>query len=103
MFSSIFAEIKKIKENFEFVSREEREARKGGKGGEPIFRMVEAERVHSNLLCIIPASLILFLVEICGMIWTIANKIDFEYPFSRLYQFCSYALLRKNLKILIFL
>ncbi len=79
MFSSIFAEIKKIKENFEFVSREEREARKGGKGGEPIFRMVEAERVHSNLLCIIPASLILFLVEICGMIWTIANKIDFDY------------------------
>ncbi len=79
MFSSIFAEIKKIKENFEFITREEREARKGGKGCEPIFRMVEAERVHANLLYIIPASIILFLVEICGMIWAFANKIDFDY------------------------
>lgn len=79
MFSSIFAEIKKVKENFEFISREEREARRGGKGGEPIFRMVEAERVHTNLLCIIPASFILFLVEVCGMIWTVANKIEFDY------------------------
>lgn len=79
MFSSIFAEIRKIKDNFEFISREEREARRGGKGGEPIFRMVEAERVHSNLLRIIPASLILFLVEVCGMAWTVANKIKFDY------------------------
>lgn len=79
MFSSIFAEIKKIKENFEFITREEREARKGGKGCEPIFRMVEAERVQANLLYIIPASIILFLVEICGMIWALANKIDFDY------------------------
>lgn len=79
MFSGILAEIKKVKDNLVFISREEREARKGGKGGEPIFRMVEAERVHSNLLRIIPASLILFLVEICGMVWAVANKIDFDY------------------------
>lgn len=79
MFSSILAEIKKIRENTAIIRREEREARHSGKGGEPIFRMVEAERVHTNFLCIVPASAILFLVEVCGMIWAVVNRIKFDY------------------------
>lgn len=79
VFGNIFAEIKKIRENFVLISREEREARHGGKGGEPIFRMVEAERVHTNFLSIIPASIILVLVETCGMIWALISKIKFDY------------------------
>lgn len=79
MFKSIFGEIAMIRKNFALISREEHEARHSGKGGEPIFRMVEAERVHTNFLCIIPASIILFLVEVCGMIWALINKIKFDY------------------------
>lgn len=79
MFSNIWSEIKKIRENFALVSREEHSARRSGKGSEPIFRMVEAERVHTNFLCIVPATVILFLVEVCGMIWALVNKIKFDY------------------------
>lgn len=79
MFGNILAEIKKIIENFEFIRHEEREARHGGKGSEPIFRMVEAERVHTNFLSIIPSSIILFLIEACGMAWAVVSKIKFDY------------------------
>lgn len=79
MFGSILAEIKKLIENFEFIRHEEHEARHGGKGCEPIFRMVEAERVHTNFLSIIPSSVILMLIEVCGMLWAVTNKIKFDY------------------------
>lgn len=79
MLVNILAEIKKKREDFQIMNREEREARHGGKGNEPIFRMVEAERVHTNFLSIIPASVILFLVEVCGMIWALISKVKFDY------------------------
>lgn len=79
VFGNILAEIKKMRTTMKFIGREELKARHGELGGEPIFRMVEAERVHTNFLCVIPASAILILVEVCGMIWAVVNKIKFDY------------------------
>ena len=79
MFTNISAEIKKINEAMLLKRREEHEARRGRRGNDPIFRAVEADRVHTNFLRVIPASIILFLVEACGMIWAIITKIKFDY------------------------
>lgn len=79
MFRNISAEIKKISETLLLKQREEHEARRGRKGNDPIFRAVEAERVHSNFLKVIPASVILLVVEACGMIWAIITRIKFDY------------------------
>lgn len=90
MFNNIFAEIKKRREDYEMMSREEREARHGGKGNDPIFRMVEAERVHTNFLNVIPASAILFLVEACGMIWAMISKIKFDFALGFFISFAAF-------------
>ncbi len=90
MFANIIAEIKKRKEDYEIMMREEREARHGGKGNDPIFRMVEAERVHTNFLNVIPASAILFLIEACGMIWAIISKIKFDYALGFCVSFAAF-------------
>lgn len=79
MFTNISAEIKKINDAMILKRRDEHEARRGRKGNDPIFRSIEADRVHTNFLRIIPASIILFLVEACGMIWAIITKIKFDY------------------------
>ena len=79
VFTNIIAEVKKVKESFDFIRREERAALHGKKGGDPIFRMVEAERCHANILRIIPSSIILFLIEAFGMLWALTNKIKFDY------------------------
>lgn len=79
MFTNISAEIKKINEAMLLKRREEHEARRGRRGNDPIFRAVEADRVHTNFLRVIPASIILFLVEACGMIWAIITKIKFDF------------------------
>lgn len=79
MFTNIFAEVKKRREDIQMMSREGREAKRGGKGNDPIFRMVEAERVHANFLNIISASVCLFLIEAGGMIWALLSKIKFDF------------------------
>ncbi len=79
MFTNISAEIKKISNAMLLKRREEHEARRGRKGNDPIFRSIEADRVHTNFLRVIPASIILFLVEACGMIWALITKIKFDY------------------------
>lgn len=79
MFRNIFAETKKSVDNFIFVYREEREVKNGKKGNVSIYSMVEAERINSNLLSIVPASLLLFLVEGFGMLWANTAGIKFDY------------------------
>lgn len=54
-------------------------ARRQRKGENPIYREIEAERIHSNYIRIIPATVVLLIVEICGMLWAIWTNVKFDY------------------------
>lgn len=46
---------------------------------DPIYREVEAGRIHSNYISIIPSSLVLLVVEICGIIYNVVCGSSIKY------------------------
>lgn len=66
-------------------------ARRQRKSENLIFREVEADRIHSNYIRIIPATVILLVVEICGMIWAIWTNVKFDYGKGFLWSCCVFA------------
>ena len=79
MLNNISKEISETRIKYLRKSRDFIAARKGRNGDNIIFREIEADRVHTNFIRIVPASLLLFLVEVCGMLWALWAKIKFDY------------------------
>ncbi len=66
-------------------------ARRERKSENPIYREIEADRIHSNYIRIIPATVVLLVVEICGMIWATWTNIKFDYGKGFLWSCCIFA------------
>lgn len=79
MFSNIISEMKKIKNIEQSKISEAYEAKKARNSENPIYREVEADRIHTNFIRIIPASIALLLVEICGMLWSLWTNAKFDF------------------------
>ena len=75
MLNNISKEINETRIKYLRKSRDFIAARKGRNGDDIVYREIEADRVHTNFIRIIPASLLLFLVEVCCMLWAIWAKI----------------------------
>ena len=67
-------------------------ARRERKSENPIYREIEADRIHTNYIRIIPATVVLLVVEICGMIWATWTNIKFDYGKGFLWSCCIFAL-----------
>lgn len=79
MFTNIIAEITKIKNVEQGKITEAYEAKKTKNSDNPIYREVEADRIHTNFIRIIPASIALLIVEVCGMLWALWSDVKFDY------------------------
>ena len=66
-------------------------ARRERKSENPIYREIEADRIHANYIRIIPATVVLLVVEICGMIWAIWTNVKFDYGKGFLWSCCIFA------------
>ncbi len=66
-------------------------ARRERKSENPIYREIEADRIHTNYIRIIPATVVLLVVEICGMIWATWTNIKFDYGKGFLWSCCIFA------------
>ena len=55
------------------------EAKQSRNSDNPVYREVEAERIHTNFIRIIPASVTLLIVEICGMLWSLWTNVKFDF------------------------
>lgn len=82
MFTNIIAEMTKIKKSELQKMTEAHEAKQARNSENLIYREVEAERIHTNFIRIIPASLALLIVEISGMIWALWTDIKFDFGFG---------------------
>ncbi len=88
MFTNIIAEITKIKNIEQSKIAEAYEAKKARNSDNPIYREVEAERIHTNFIRIIPASLALLIVEVCGMLWSLSTEVKFDFKNGFLISCC---------------
>lgn len=79
MFRNIANEVVKIFDDERSKLGEAREAKKERNSENPIYREVEAERIHMNFIRIIPASIALLIVELCGMLWALWSDVEFDY------------------------
>lgn len=79
MFKYMIAEINGLKKRLYEKIVDVTTARRERYSKNPLYREVEATRVRSNYIRIIPATVVLLLVEICGMLWAIVGKIKFDY------------------------
>ncbi len=79
MFRNIITEITKMKNSEQQRLSEVYDAKRAKNSDNPVFREVEAERIHTNFLRIIPASIALLIVEVCGMLWALWTDIKFDY------------------------
>ena len=79
MFTYINAELKKLTEKLDVKTTDVLAVRRDKQGNNPMFREIESERKHTNFIRIIPASLVLLIVEFCGMIWAVWSQIKFDY------------------------
>ncbi len=79
MFTYINVELKNLKEKIDMKTADVIAVRKDKEGANPIFHEIESERVHTNFVRIIPASLALLVVEFCGMLWAVWTHIKFDY------------------------
>lgn len=91
MFKNITAEIVKIKNQEQSKISEAYEAKKARNSDNPVYREVEAERIHTNFIRIIPASIVLLIVEISGMLWSLWSGVDFDYANGFLISCCVFA------------
>ena len=79
MKSKILGELNRIANRMTSQVADVTTARRERKSENPIFREIEADRIHSNYIRIIPATVVLLVVEICGMIWAIWTNVKFDY------------------------
>lgn len=79
MKSKILGELTQIANKMVSQMADVTTARRERKSENPIFREIEADRIHSNYIRIIPATVVLLVVEICGMIWAIWTNVKFDY------------------------
>lgn len=91
MFKNIIAEVVKIKNQEQSKISEAYEAKKARNSDNPVYREVEAERIHANFIRIIPASIALLIVEISGMLWSLWSGVDFDYANGFLISCCVFA------------
>lgn len=91
MFTNIIAEMAKIKNIEQGKISEAYEAKKARNSDNPIYREVEADRIHTNFIRIIPASIALLLVEVCGMLWALWSGVKFDYGKGFLISCCVFA------------
>lgn len=91
MYKNIIAEITKMKKQEQEKLSEIREAKKFKNNESRLYREVEAERIHTNFIRIIPASVALLIVEICGMLWALWANIKFDYGIGFLISCCIFA------------
>ncbi|MBR5191744.1 MAG: GGDEF domain-containing protein [Clostridia bacterium] len=91
MFKNIISEITKIKNIEQSKISEAYEAKKAKNSDNPIYREVEADRVHTNFIRIIPASIALLIVEICGMVWSLWTEVKFDFGPGFLISCCVFA------------
>jgi hypothetical protein len=91
MFTNIIAEITKIKNIEQSKISEAYEAKKARNSDNPIYREVEADRIHTNFIRIIPASIALLIVEVCGMLWALWSDVKFDYGKGFLISCCVFA------------
>lgn len=76
MFRNLAIEEKKIEKSLVARYRDVHAACKDRRGDNPIYRKIESDRIHTNFLRVIPATIMLIIVEVCGMIWSlIANPL----------------------------
>lgn len=78
MFENLSAEITELKERYMVKTQSVFEARKEKNGENPLYREIEQDRIHTNFLRIIPASLMLIIIEGCGMVWATLAKVKFD-------------------------
>lgn len=78
MFTNIIAEITKIKNLEQSKISETYELKRAQNSDNPVYREVEADRIHTNFIRIIPASIALLIVEICGMLWSLWTDVKFD-------------------------
>lgn len=88
MFRNIIAEVTKFKNIEQGKITEAYEAKKARNSDNPIYREVEAERIHTNFIRIIPASIALLIVEICGMLWSLWTNTKFDFKNGFLISCC---------------
>ena len=88
MFANIFTEIKKIFASHSVEARDVWQATQNCDGDNVIFSEIESDRVSSNFIRIIPASLVLFLVEVGGIGWTLCFDNDFQYGLEFFISLC---------------
>lgn len=79
MKSKIFDELTRIANQMISQVADVTTARRQRKSENPLYREIETDRIHSNYIRIIPATVILLIVEICGMIWAIWENVKFDY------------------------
>lgn len=79
MKSKIFGELTQIANRMISQAADVTTARRERKSENPIYREIEADRIHANYIRIIPATVVLLVVEICGMIWAIWTNVKFDY------------------------
>lgn len=91
MFKNIIAEVTKIKNQEQSKISEAYEAKKARNSDNPIYREVEADRIHTNFIRIIPASIALLLVEVGGMLWALWSDIKFDFGPGFLISCCVFA------------
>ena len=91
MFKNIIAEVTKIKNQEQSKISEAYEAKKARNSDNPIYREVEADRIHTNFIRIIPASIALLLVEVGGMLWALWSDVKFDFGPGFLISCCVFA------------
>lgn len=79
MKSKILGELTQIANRMVAQVADATTARRERKSENPIYREIEADRIHTNYIRIIPATVVLLIVEICGMIWATWTNIKFDY------------------------
>lgn len=89
MLNNIAGEIKKIVDKHTIEARDVTRARRGADGDNVIYREIEQDRIETNFIRIILASVVLFFVEASGMLWAFFYD-DIEFGSARLFviSFC---------------
>ncbi len=71
MFRNLMLEEKKLEKVLVARYKDTRAASKGLKSNNVIYKRIENDRIHTNFLRVIPATIVLVIIEVCGMIWSL--------------------------------
>ena len=93
MLKNIAEEISKTREKYFLKTQGILEARRGKNGDNPMYREIEQERIHTNFIRTIPASIALIVIEGSGMLWALITKITFNYASRFFFAFLAFFIL----------